>query len=435
MANITKRNNSYLITVSCGYDVNGKQVKQHFTFKPTERMTPKQIEKEVQRQAVLFEENCKQGQKVTAAIKFEQYATEYLSEVAPLHLKAGTLSNYKNYAKRVNKAIGHLRVDKITPRDIQRFINNMSEGERYDKYRKGKLSAKTIKNHIAFISSIYEHAIKMQVISHNPCKAVTLPREKAQDVEIYSVEETQNILKLLFQEDRKNLHYVIYFTLSVYTGFRRGELLGLEWCDIDFDKQIISLNRTSLYTKDKGVFTDTLKTRTSYRTLKLPIEIMAILSDYKAHQAEYIKSIGDIWVEQIKGLDDKMVDNNRLFTQWNGTPMFPNSPNLFFERFCKRTGITYRKGHSLRHFNASVQINAGIDVKTVQTNLGHSQASTTLNIYCKVFQAAQAASMDKIVDVIGLPPTGATKSDFQTNNQQVINKTVKTLNKEVSEPA
>ena len=150
-----------------------------------------------------------------------------------------------------------------------------------------------------------------------------------------------------------------------------------------------------------------MKTNTSYRTLKLPAELLALLSDYREHQAKYIASLGDKWVDKIRGLSDKIVDNDRLFTQWNGAPMFPNAPSLYFGRFCKRTGVTYRKGHSLRHLNATIQIGAGVDVKTVSTNLGHSLTSTTLNIYAKQFREAQAASMDKIVGVLGLPSDGS----------------------------
>jgi integrase len=371
------------------------------TWQPPENMTARQVEKELQKQAVLFEQKCLQGQQAVAAVKFQDYATEYLTKTAPQFLKVGTLANYRNYSKRVFREIGHLRMDKITPRHIQKFIDEMATGERLDRYRNGALSAKTIKNHIAFVSSIFEYAIKMQVVSHNPCRAVMLPKDRAEEVGIYTVEETQKIMELLTKEDKKNLHYVVYFLLAIYTGFRRGELLGLEHKDIDFERGIISLNRTSLYVK--GIFTDTLKTRTSYRTLKLPAEIMAILEQYKSHQAEYIESIGDKWETQIKGLDDKLVLNDRLFTQWHGLPMHPNAPSLFFGRFCKKHGLTYRKNHSLRHLNASVQIYAGVDVKAIQMNLGHSQASTTLNIYAKAFQAAQAVSMDKIVGVLGVP--------------------------------
>jgi integrase len=375
------------------------------TYRPDENMTPAQIKKEVQRQAVLFEESCKQGRKISAAIKFEQYATEYLTEVAPLKLKAGTLANYKNYSKRVNRELGHMRLDKITPRDIQRFINDMGDGERYDKYRKGKLSAKTIKNHVAFISGIYEHAIKMQIISYNPCKAVVLPKVNEDEIEIYSIEETQNILYLLFQENVRNFHFAVYHMLAVYTGFRRGELLGIEWKDIDFDRDIITVSRSSNYVTAKGIYADTPKTKTSFRTIKLAPEIMAILADYKIHQAKQISKIGSKWETQIKGLNDKIVDNDRLFTQWQGKPMHPNAPSLFFGRFCARHGIQYRKGHSLRHLNASYQIFAGVDIKTVSTNMGHSLVSTTLNLYTKQIAQARAASMDALVGIIGLPNT------------------------------
>jgi len=379
MATIKQRGNSYFITVSCGRDIKGKQVRQTMTYKPDAKMSAVQIKKELQRQVVLFEENCKRGQ-VNSAVKFEDYAREWFTDVASLNLKERTLANYRNYSKRVFKAVGHKRMDRLTSRDIQKLIVEMHEGIRLDRYKKGKLAPKTIKNHVAFVSTIFEHAIRMQVVSHNPCRAVTLPKDDSVEREIYTLEETQQILTLLHQEETKNLQFIVFFTLAIYTGFRRGELLGLEWnIDIDFNRHTVTINRTSNYTNDKGVFTDTPKTRNSYRTLKLPVEIMCLLSRYKKHQTEYADSLGNKWA-----------GTGRLFTTWNGEPMFPNSPSLFFERFCKRHGIRYINLHGWRHFNASTQIFAGIDVKTISMNLGHSTAQTTLTYYSHAFQAAQA---------------------------------------------
>jgi integrase len=391
MATIQKRGNAYKINVSCGYDVRGKQVRQTMTYKPEANMTDSQIKKELTRQAVLFEENCKQGQS-TSAIKFEEFSRQWFEEVAVLKLKERTLQNYNNLEKRIYKAIGHMKMNKITPRDIQKFILEMHEGSRLDRYKNGNLSAKTIKNHVALISTIFEHAIKMQVVTFNPCKAVTLPKDTAKEREVYSIEEVKEILLALHQEDNKNLQFVTYFTLAIFTGFRRGELLGLEWQDFNFNRNTISVHRTSNYTVKKGVFVDTPKTKTSYRTLKLPPEIMAFMEMYRQYQQEYIESIGDKWV-----------GDNRLFVKWNGEPMFPNSPSLYFERFCKRHGFRYLPGHSLRHFNATAMIYAGVDIKAVQISLGHSTAQTTLTCYVHAFQASQAQAMDKIVGVLGLP--------------------------------
>lgn len=392
MATIQQRGNSYFISVSCGRDVKGKQVRQTMTYKPDAKMSAAQVKKEVQRQAVLFEENCKRGQ-INTAVKFEDYAREWFAEVGALKLKERTLANYRNYSKRVFKQIGHMRMDRITSREIQRFILEMREGKRLDRYKKGKLAPKTIRNHIAFISTVYQHAIKMQIVSHNPCANVELPRDNAAEREIYTIEETQEILRLLQAEGDKYFQFVVFFTLAVYTGFRRGELLGLQWkTDIDFERSTLTVNRTSNYVVGKGVFVNTPKTKNSYRTLKLPAEIMELLANFKKYQAEYAESLGDQWI-----------DCDRLFTRWDGSPIFPNTPSLYFGRFCKRHGIRYLSLHRWRHFNASAMIFAGVDLKTISMNLGHSTAQTTLQFYSHAFQAANAAAMDKVVDVIGLP--------------------------------
>ena len=402
MANISKRGNAYLITAFCGYDVRGKQMRQTMTWRPDEGLTPAQIKKEVNRQAVLFEESCKHG-KVNTAVKFEDYSAGWFDGVAELDLKQSTITNYRNYSKRINRAIGHIRMDKISPRDIQKLILELSSGERGDRYRCGKLSPKTIKNYVAFISTIFEHAIRMQAVSSNPCKAVTLPKVKNTEREIYTQAEMQQIFELLYQEPQKNLHFVLYFTLAVFTGFRRGELLGLEFRDIDFERQVIKINRTSNYTKDKGIFTDTPKTKSSYRTLRLSPELMNFLWQYKLHREDYVKQMGNKWVTEIEGIDGELVANDRLFTQWHGLPMHPNAPSLFFERFCNRNKLKFLNLHSCRHYTASALINSRLDVETVRRYLGHAAATTTLQIYTHEFCTAEAAAMEAIGSNISLP--------------------------------
>jgi integrase len=384
----------YLITVSCGYcPTTGKQVKQHMTFIPKTDWTEAKAKKEADRAAVLFEESCKQGQKVTANIKFQTFADQWLDEVASQNHKATTLDNYRAYAKVVYKAIGHRKLDKITPREIQQFIKDLRSGERYDRYRTGKLAASTVRNYVAFISVVFEFAKKQQILTFNPCSVVEKPVDEVAEREIYTQEEVQQILGLLFKAPSKDFHFAIYFTLAMYTGFRCGEVLGLEWKDIDFDKGTLSVKRISSYTKSEGIHTTTPKTKTSQRTRRLPQNIMDVLKTYKARQAEYAESLGD----------KRTVDNDRLFTQVNGEPMHPNTPYTHFSRFCERKGIRFLNIHSMRHFNASAMISKGINVKDVQLALGHSQASTTMNVYCHEFQAYEAASK-AVEDVIGFTP-------------------------------
>ena len=112
MANIRKRGNTYQIRVSCGYDTKGEQITQTMSWKPPEGMTAKQAEKEVQRQAVLFEERCQQGQ-VTTNVKFEAFAEEWLETYAKLNLRNTSYERMKQLRTRVYPAIGHMRMDKI----------------------------------------------------------------------------------------------------------------------------------------------------------------------------------------------------------------------------------------------------------------------------------------------------------------------------------
>jgi integrase len=426
MAQIQQRgkNNAFQFTVNQGRDVNGKKVRQTMTWIPPKNMTARQIEKEVQRQAVLFEEQCKGG-KINTAVKFEEYANQWFTEVAVLYLKTGTQANYKCCFKRIYKSIGFMRMDKITSRDIQRFILDLC-----DCY---ELSPKSVRNYVALVSTVFEHAVKMQIISNNPCRAVTLPKLKERKQEIYSIEETQRILELLHQEDEnKYFDFMLYFTLSIFTGFRRGELLGLEFLDFGYERSTVTINRTSLYSPDIGVYTDIPKTKMSFRTLKLPAEIMSLLSRYKAHKQEQAKSVGNKWNNQIEGMDGKLIDNDRLFTTWDGSPMFITSPSWFFQCFCERHEIRYLTGHSLRHLHASIEINAGTDVKTLQVIMGHSTANTTLGIYCHAFSAAQAAAMDRFSSVIPFPT--AKSQNLEIGHQTDI-KIVKTSKNKTCESA
>ena len=124
MATVTKRGDSYRIKVSCGYDVNGKQVVQTKIWKPEPDMTARQIKKELDRQCVMFEEECKKGQ-VVATIKFENFAEQWFEEYAKINLRNTSFERMKPLTARVYPAIGHLRLDKITGRHIQQFINDL----------------------------------------------------------------------------------------------------------------------------------------------------------------------------------------------------------------------------------------------------------------------------------------------------------------------
>jgi integrase len=352
------------------------------TYKPQAGMSDKAIEKEVNRQAVLFEEQCKQGQTVTAA-KFETFAREWFKDYAELKLKLNTLHRYRQMEKRAYAILGHIRIDKITPLDIQRYVRSlMASG----------LAPQSVKINVRFVSVILSYAVKKRVIPYNPCATVDYPTAQPKEKDFYSVEEVKKLFELLQHEKDEKKPFAIFFTLAAYTGCRKGEILGIEWKDLDFENNTLSINRTYYYNSTaKGYYTDTPKTESSRRILKLPAHIMETLSQYRQWQDRKRELCGGSWVE-----------TDRLLTRWNGESMRPHEPRHYFARFCKRTGMRKVTIHSFRHFNASALINSGIDVVTVQKALGHSTAATTLNIYSHAFNNAQTRAMEAIASAIDL---------------------------------
>lgn len=387
MATVSKRGNSYRIRCSCGYDTNGKQVMKSKTWKPEKNMTQKQVEKELKRQTVLFEEECQGKQVQGGSVKFQTFAAQWFEEYATIKLKERTRERYMELSQRTYTAIGHLKLDKINTRQVQCFINQLGQ-DGINQRTGGRLSPKTIKHYLSFVSTIFDYAIRMGIVKENPCKHVILPEQAKTEKQCYTIEETQTFLQLLEYEPLK---YQVFFILAIYGGFRRAELLGLEWSDIDFQNNTIEICRSSLYTKEKGVYTDTPKTAKSSRILKVPQQVILLLKQYKKQQNQERLRAGDKWNI-----------TNRLFVNWNGMPMNLGTPYEWLKRFCDRNQLNFYGVHAFRHLNASLLIHSGVDIRTVSAALGHSNTTTTLNIYAHTFAQTQARASQAIAEVLKL---------------------------------
>jgi integrase len=341
-------------------------------------------------------------------MKFETLVKEWFSQHAELTLKKQTLVSYEWLSKRVIEELGHMRIDKITTAHIQKFVKKLTQTD-LENNRQGKLSPKTVRNYLNFVSTVFEYAMRMKYVGENPCRNVTNPKNEQKEKEIYTIEEVKEILRLLPYEPENELKYVVFILLSINSGLRRGEILGLEWSAIDFENNTLTVRQTSYYAKQYGIYTDTPKSKTSYRTLKLPVEVMEQLRIFKQKQAEYGESIGSLWT-----------DTDRLFTSLSGTPMHPDAPRKFLVRFCQKHGIRFITLHNLRHLYATVLLNKNIDIKTVSASLGHSNATTTLNIYSHTMQSAQDIVADVIANTFSdnydnKPPENSAPTDEPNN--------------------
>jgi integrase len=177
--------------------------------------------------------------------------------------------------------------------------------------------------------------------------------------------------------------------LFIYSGLRRGELCGLEWPDIDFEHQMIKVCRSSQYVSGMGIFVKETKTESSDRTIKLPKQAFEFLRDYRVWQLEQRMKMGDRWE-----------DNNRIFTQEDGKPVHPDSITSWFKKFIAKTDLPQITIHSLRHTNITLQIAAGVPLRTVAFRSGHAQTSTTINLYTHMIRASEDMAAGVLEDML-----------------------------------
>lgn len=455
MASIRKRNDTYTIRVSLGYDSNGKQIQKFMTWKPPQRMTENQIKKELEWQKVLFEEQCRNGQYMDGNIKFSEFAEYWLTEYAQKQLRPETLAVYSELLKRILPAIGHIKLVKLQPQHLMEFYNNLSEeGIRQDikytaktdirpllkskklthkelaeragvcintiksyvhcaniskksavlisdalgvpteklfcqtKNSASTLSQNTISKYHRLISSMLEKAVKWQIIMYNPCRRVETPKVQRKETKCLDDEETARLIDCLRGEPLK---YQAMIITLLYSGMRRGELCGLEWSDIDFKSGLININKSSLYTSGRGVYDDTTKNESSKRVIKIPPLVLNVLKQHKREQTLERLKLGDAWE-----------GTNKVFTQWNGKPIHPDTVSGWFSGFLKRHRLPHISVHGLRHTNATLLIAGGSDLRTISKRLGHSNMSTTANIYTHAIQSADERAAQLLDDMLNV---------------------------------
>lgn len=411
MARIRKRGDAYTISVSDGYDQNGKQIMRYTTYRP-ESKGPKAIEKEVAAFAYEFEKAVHNGGYLDGGkITFAEYTETWRREWAVNHLTVSILDRYVSILRQNAVTLNDLPLTKIRPANVQAILTAMQ--------RKG-YAAKTVRYAFTCINSVLKYAFKMQLIPENPCARCELPKRRA-DIDgphYFTREQAQRFLRSLDDEytityperhrkDKRTgavltispytitrktpLQYKVYFYLALLGGFRRGELLALTWDTVDFDRQTISIKQARARAASMGEYTKTPKTASSVRTLTMPGICFDLLKELKQEQMSAALCDPD-WT----GYRGVEYDRNYVFTQRNGAAMNLNTPYIRLHEAIENYNATASEAdrlpvirlHDLRHTSATLLLSEGVDIRTVANRLGHSQTSTTLNVYAHALPAA-----------------------------------------------
>lgn len=194
--------------------------------------------------------------------------------------------------------------------------------------------------------------------------------------------------------------YSLIVQLALLIGARRGEICALRWSDTDLEKGTISINRTVQFIPGTGLVFNPPKTKRSRRCIRIGSDCVELLREYQRYQKAERFRIGSAWVRKVTLENGKVVDNDMLFTKWDGEPMDLDIISTWFPKFLTEHGLPQVHFHSLRHTNVSILIAAHTPITTVSGRLGHAQTSTTLNYYASAIQSADAAAADTLEGII-----------------------------------
>jgi len=389
--------NSWRLSVNCGMDANKKQIRKTKTItvehtcaekscKNCKKVSRCRARKEAEKQLALFAAEVEKGMFIAPAkLTFQDFIERWLRDYGEKNLSVKTVARYKELLTRINQAMGHLKIGQIKPAHLMEFYANLQEDGVREDGKPGGLSEQTILHHHRLLSTIFNTAVQWEIIPSNPAAKVKPPKVRKKEVSYYDEEQTAALLEALGNEPLK---YKVLIHLAIATGCRRGELMGLEWQDVDFDNSTIKIRQASQYLPGKGVFAKAPKNETSVRTISVPSSVMALLKQYKAYQAGKRLKAGDLW----QGSD-------RLFVTWDGRPIHPDTPSHWFKKFIQKHGLPPLTFHGLRHTSATLLIGQGAPLKSISARLGHSNISTTGDIYAHALKSVDrqiADSMDSL---------------------------------------
>lgn len=303
-----------------------------------------------------------------------EWMDEWLNEYLP-NIEETTRIAYKSKIEcYIKPAIGGILITSLRTEHVQRMINDMNSR---------KLAPKNIRETFNNINAAMKKAVKIRLIPYNPCEAVELPKLKKYRANVYSVDMIHNLLDIA-----KGTDMYVPVLLLVTVGLRRGELLGLRWEDIDFEKHLIKV-RKNLVRGEKGYIIKAPKTESGIRDVSIGDDVVNIL---KKEHIQYKKD-AFAYGSGFQNLD-------LVIRQEDGSPFLPDSMTRKWRRFLERNDLPKIRLHDLRHSNATALIQAGVNPRVVQQRLGHSDVNITLNTYTHVLPEMDVEAANKLDDIM-----------------------------------
>lgn len=330
--------------------------------------------------AALDNDDYREPCKMTLAQWLDIWQTEYLGGVKP-----STAALYKNQIRLyIKPSLGATKLETLNPHTIQAFYNKLGK----EKDGKPGLTGKSIKNVHGILHKALEQAMKVGYIRVNPANACTLPRIVKKEIKPLDEDAT-----LLFVKAIQGHEHEIVFLVTLFTGMRQGEVLGLSWDCVDFDKGTLNINKQLQKAPGGGSTYSLTSPKNGKGRIITPAPfVMDLLRKQRRRQAEWQLKAGPVWENGW----------NLVFTNMVGDHLMPHTVYHNFKRVVASIGQPNTRFHDLRHTYAVNSIRAGDDIKTVQMNLGHHTAAFTLDQYVHVTEQMNKESADRMQQFINM---------------------------------
>lgn len=317
-------------------------------------------------------------------ITLSEYAQEFLKHCA-INLTHYTQRSYTLALKNhILPVIGDIRLTELTHRQIQSFVSSLGpEG-------KG-LSAKTVRNIHGVLHSVLEAARRDEILLRNVSEKCSLPSVTQKQVKAITTEELSKFLDAIKDEAFRNIYYI-----AIFSGLRQAEILGLGWADVDWQNSSIYIRQQLQQRQEAGDFSYYLAPpkEGKQRKVVLASSVMKALAEQRALQNSQMQIADPVWENKY----------NLVFTNEFGAPLNRRTVYKHLKCLLIGCGMGDRTFHSLRHSFATISLENGDDIKTVQTNLGHYVASFTLKTYAHISDRMQQNSAARMEELISSLP-------------------------------
>lgn len=351
----------------------------------------------------------KEEDKSDATMLFSDYCAKYVESIK------GTLSKqvYKDYSTHYIKQFKaffdkrKLRLIDITETELKEY---------YDHLRARGVKEITIKHHNNILRPALRKAYQAKLIPDNPFDFLEPIKKEKTPMSFYDKNEMKKLFEVMHGHKLE-----IPFMLAAYYGFRRSEVLGLRWSAVDFDHKLISINHKLLVVGKEVILTDELKTRTSNRTLPLIPAIEEALLKHRAQIEKNKEFYGNTY-------DQRYLDY--VCVEENGKIVYPDHMTKQFADLLKEHGLRHIRLHDLRHSCASNMLASGVQMKEIQEWLGHSNFSTTADVYSHLDFSAKikaAQTISNVYDDSPKPVVAEAPHEPQQEPMQIFSQAIKEM--------